>query len=392
MKFSRIRALSLITLVTTGAVVFLTPPRLPEETLAACRNYEDDPALAIQSCTALLEISRLRSEQRAYILNRRSSAHKSAGDYVAGLSDLEAALELEPDNLRYKVLHAQALYETGETEAGITTLEELEQSYPNEALALNTLAYFYRREGQYDKALPLLERSRNLPQVNDWLQREYPMALAKADREEEAIKIYVAALVADPEAGWASSDLNTLLGPFPNDRYRVSAHLFLDESRAQPDRGDLLTKFLQHCMAAGEGCPPLHPETRANRPEITCEAALEEWVDINPQLESRFHPGNLDERSVADHLRQGTLAAYLIAATYYIEVALNFMEERGPNEARKIILTDRLLHCNENGITDWVMETFLFKKDMGMDDLFHAGFRENLLDLAWSLETKNGSD
>lgn len=391
MKFSRIRALSLITLVTTGAVVFLTPPRLPEETLAACRNYEDDPALAIQSCTALLEISRLRSEQRAYILNRRSSAHKSAGDYVAGLSDLESALELEPDNLRYKVLRAEALYETGETEAGITTLEELEQSYPNEALALNTLAYFYRREDQYDKALPLLERSRNLPQVNDWLQREYPRALAKANREEEAIKIYVAALVADPEASWADKGLTELLAPFPNDLYRVSAHLFVDESRAQPDRGDLLTKFLQHCMAAGEGCPPLHPETRANRPEMTCEAALEELVDINPQLEIA-EPERLQGISEADHLRKGSFGVYTIAAGQYIGAALNFMEGQDLSTARKVILTDRILSCHDNGIVPWAMETFLFEEDMGMDDLFHAGFRENLLDLAWSLETQNGSD
>ena len=385
MKPNRIRLLALIFALTAGAVFYVTPPHLSQAAITACAD-RSDPEGAIKTCTSLLETWRLKPAQRLRLLNLRQLAHDDAGNSAARLADLDAILEMDPDNLGGRVRRASALYDIGANAEAIDSAEGIVVDHPDAPEGLNMLAYLYRRDGRNDLALPLLERSRAVPQDGDWADKTYARALADAGRPEDAIPVYVEALVENPEARWAVDDLRRLAKREAT-LHTAAARSLLPHVREDPGRADLTEAFLMSCIGAGEACPALYPDRREARTEITCEAALTEWVERNPGAGAPIKD-RADPRSIADHVRDGGVSAYIVAAYAYVAQAVAFIKDPAGEDGRDMILLDRMLHCTEGpflpSLTALAMEGLVFEDGNGFDDFFHIALRDNLLDVAWS--------
>jgi tetratricopeptide (TPR) repeat protein len=74
-------------------------------------------------------------------------------DTAAAVAELEVAVQLSPDSVRYTYVYAVALHSTGQTDKAIKVLREADVRLPNTPDILGTLVSLYREAGDMSAAL-----------------------------------------------------------------------------------------------------------------------------------------------------------------------------------------------------------------------------------------------
>ncbi len=162
-RMPMLRALSIgprarIVLATTlVAVGILSSPLLaagstPED-LAACQNEDADAAVRLRACGKVIDDKTQVAEMRAEALLNRGLVHAEAGADDKAVSDLTAAIALNPE---YSTLHYQrgmAYDRQGKGDLAMADLDRAIRLDPTNTDALTYRAFMYTSRGEHDRAL-----------------------------------------------------------------------------------------------------------------------------------------------------------------------------------------------------------------------------------------------
>jgi hypothetical protein len=208
-------------------------------------------------------------------------------------------------------------------------------------------------------------------------------------RTEEAIAAYSDVLAADPEASWADRELDGLLQADMS-LYAVAADAWLAQLLARPERLDLARRFLSDCIGAWRECPPLYPETRVGRPDMSCADALDAFAGLGPGVhDPRALAG--DPRSIMRHLHDRSDRAFAIVGAAYVG-AVSRLVTVDPvvapptiEDARRIVVLNRLLRCPDANPYDRQLGPLGGESGLTFDRLYHAEMRRDVQDFAWAM-------
>ena len=191
-----------------------TPPDASVEIMA-----EDKRAVELAQAGKIAEARKiyedlLAKHPAAYGLHMRlASMYAAEGNAAKGLEHIKLALEKEPENVDFKVLHADLLMETGEKDAAKKILESVDLAQVKDTRAFVNAAINDINAGKADEAVALLTKLiAQFPNDATFLYyrgRAYIVATklpeAKADLEK-----FVAAAPTAPQAADAKRLLEQL--------------------------------------------------------------------------------------------------------------------------------------------------------------------------------------
>lgn len=155
--------------------------------LAALAAQSGDHATAMRELSALIQ----QNPKEAGLHIRLGETQRLAGDYRSALESFRKARELAPKDPGANLYYALMLEATGQSALSKPVYEEVLKLQPDNAVALNNLAYLLAESGQdLDHALTLAQRAKqrmpNDPNVSDTLGWIY----IKKNLSEQAIQIY----------------------------------------------------------------------------------------------------------------------------------------------------------------------------------------------------------
>lgn len=169
-------------------------------------DQADDPTLAVEACTTLIESGEesSRTVEAAYL--NRGMSYADLGEYQLAIGDLEAAIRLNP---RYATAYrnlGRVLIHTEQFEQAVRALDDAIRLEPESAVAYVDRGVAYRGLGQlqqaidnYDEAIRL-DASLELAHINRFhAQRVFAYRLYSEDQPNEALPYIEQALEFDPE-------------------------------------------------------------------------------------------------------------------------------------------------------------------------------------------------
>lgn len=92
-------------------------------------------------------------DPKAIVYERIASCYENIGEYDLAISNLDKALQLEPNNLRAKATKADVLYESGHVDEAIKELDNILSDYPEWTYGYHRRGWFKENEGNVDGAI-----------------------------------------------------------------------------------------------------------------------------------------------------------------------------------------------------------------------------------------------
>jgi len=240
--------------------------------------------------------------------------------------------------------------------------------------------------GEFSRAAELLEadfdRLEGLTRDKSRMFQQLAGLITESSQSETRISELTIRLDADPGDRFAAYLLASLY--IEREDFAQSALVFHRFALHDPDNHRVVAHFLANCMMAKEECPPLFPERRSLRPEISCADALEYYSDTFPAVDDEWwNPWS------TYWLLRRQKSAWITAANIY-NAAYLIVNVRGEtlirSQAATIILSDRIMRCNADtpGGQQYIeIVERTTAPGQSFYELYHDEMRQNLLDVAW---------
>jgi tetratricopeptide (TPR) repeat protein len=164
---------------------------------------QQNAASAIGMFAALLEGQDLHEQQRSIALARRGYMYQAVGQYDKSLLDLNEALRIDPDDVRYLELRSITYSALGQHDRAFADLHHAMQIKRNDSDVLITRAKAYRALGRYEEALSDFDRALEIDPVSDWILAMRGNTYFALGRYEEALSDFDRALEIDPNYAFA---------------------------------------------------------------------------------------------------------------------------------------------------------------------------------------------
>ncbi len=265
---------------------------------------------------------------------------------------------------------------------------------PTHAYSLRHKAWLHRLDGEYDQALDLIVRALAAEPVNEWAIGELDRILALTGRLSEFPEYLTPVIKRATEAEELAFERGTNL--IKQGRGEVAVQIFYSLMQHDPDDWENQRRFLDACLGAGDDCPPLWPEKRQDRPEITCEKAIE----LSAVTEFGIL-GPLESGISTKELLQDPDTSWRVASAAYVGATI--LQTGGTNGssggeikvAQAIILYDTIMGCFPGSEASKYYREFIRSQSaqevngeqVFFHDLyFHENLRQNRLDLAWEVK------
>lgn len=269
-------------------------------------------------------------------------------------------------------------------------------------------ACFAETPGEIRARVDALEEAGASVQAAELLEAEFEVLHAEID-DERAIFLQLARLIDD--AGQRDArivDLEAQLAENPQDRfaryvlaslymvredYAKSAPVFRELVRQEPQNLKTTNMFFRSCLGAGDDCPPLWPEKRADRPKISCEEAIEFSLVASPRSLEPMESGFSFYEMLQDPEK-----SWGLAAKAYTVAAIVLMQGSGDHlagAAQGVILYDEIMRCYPNSqgaeyfrerIRSQSLQEVAGEEVFFHDLFFHENLRQNRLDVAWRIK------
>lgn len=120
--------------------------------IARCVYEHQDPQTCLRFCQKSIDLQ----PEEAYAYALAALAYGETGKYETGLSALDTALRLEPDELHHWLLKSEYLIQLNREEEVEQTLRECCAHFPNEPKAWLAYSYYFVGIGDMEKAISLL--------------------------------------------------------------------------------------------------------------------------------------------------------------------------------------------------------------------------------------------
>ncbi len=140
---------------------------------------------------------------------------------------------------------------------------------------------------------------------------------------------------------------------FPLTRKAVLEEFSKVQRELRGDSGDknLRKDMLLFCQFLGPHCPPLFPEKRASYPKMTCDAAIDRFLDLNPKfIESFKVVDNVPARELLrDLFDKRDVRMRAVYQLFYQTVSSQFEKGNPVVSNSDLILHTRVFHCVSGG-------------------------------------------
>ncbi|MBI1494443.1 tetratricopeptide repeat protein [Halocynthiibacter styelae] len=336
------------------------------------------------------------ASDHAYTLRHKSWLHRLDGEYEIGLGLIIRSLEIDPEHDRgiRALLYTLKQLDREDDVAQIHNTIVVEHT-PDRASITEKWVDALEESGEYVQAAELLEAEFDLLQAEAKDERQLFMQLARMVNESGQAEARIAELTDQIDAEPGDRFALYLLGSLHSTReeFALSAFALQGLVRREPENAKAAGLFLVNCLGAGDDCPSLWPEKRGDRPEISCEDAIE--------LSAVAEPGILEplENGISLYeAMQDPDKSWIVAATSYTGATIAQIEVKQDNMitvAQAIILYDAIMGCYPGSEGTLVLQeqTRLQSaqevggKQVFFQDLyFHENLRQNRLDLAWEVK------
>lgn len=121
---------------------------------------------------------------------KRSIAHQQLMDYPSALADLNAALQLEPTNVKYLTNRADLLQSMGNSVRAVQNFQKALSLKPNDLLLKYELGKAYLVLNDYNKAYQIFEEIQTVDSTNVMYNKYSAFTAYKANRNKRAIQLY----------------------------------------------------------------------------------------------------------------------------------------------------------------------------------------------------------
>ncbi len=155
-----------------------------QSVLAKIDLQEGNFASALENASAAYEGAKTSENLFLLVRSLQSNRRASQINKVIG-----AHIQQFPDDLSVKLLYAERLIRTDVNKA-IELYKEIEQSAPNNFLALNNLGFLLMTKGELDDALQFAERAYKLEPNNIGIVDTYAQVLVQRGELERAVEVY----------------------------------------------------------------------------------------------------------------------------------------------------------------------------------------------------------
>mgnify|MGYP000498262655 CR=1 FL=1 len=234
-------------------------------------------------------------------------------------------------------------------------------------------------------------------------ERQLFMQLARMLIESDQAEARIAALSVRLDAVPEDRFALYLLGSLHHGReeFALGGPPLRELARLEPENAKVVGLFFVNCLGAGDDCPPLWPEKRDDRPEITCDEAIEFDGIVHPEtlepLENINNLGPLEKGTSFNEVLQDPERSWIVASAAYMGATIVQMDGGKENEAgvaQAIILYDTIMECfPDSEGTRYYREYTRSQSAQEMngepvffqDLYFHENLRQNRLDLAWEV-------
>lgn len=249
--------------------------------------------------------------------------------------------------------------------------------------------YTLEGAGNYAQAADLLEaefdRLEGLSRDKSHMFHRLAGLITDSGQSEIRIAELTTRLDADPGDSFAAYLLASL--HIEREDFAQSALVFHGFALHEPDNYRVVAHFLASCMMAKEECPPLFPDRRSMRPEISCADALAYYSDTFPRVDGEWwNPWS------TYWLLRRQKSAWITAANIYnaAYIVVNFRDEKWSNShAATIILSDHIMRCNADipgGMQSIELVKQTAEPGQSFYEVYHEEMRENMLDVAWGVK------
>ncbi len=335
----------------------------------------------------------------AYTLRHKSWLHRLDGEYEIGLGLIIRSLEIDPEHDRgiKALLYTLKQLDRGDDVAQIHN-DIVAEHTPDRASITEKWVDALEEAGEYAQAAELLEAEFDLLQEAAEDERQLFMQLARMLIESGEAEARIAELTVRANAEPADRFTLYLLGALHHAReeFALGGNPLRDLVRLEPGNAKAAGLFLVNCLGAGDDCPPLWPKKRADRPEISCEDAIE--------LDAIVHPNTLEplENGISfNEVLQDPDKSWVAASAAYTGATIAQMNGTRENRigvAQATILYDAIMECfpdsegtryyREYTRSQSVQE--VNGEEVFFQDLYsHENLRQNRLDLAWEVKGYN---
>ena len=170
-------------LLTALALTGLPARAADRQDFDACRAATN-VAIAIASCTRVIDDTRLRPEARAEAYWSRGEANDQTGQKERAIADYTEAIRLEPDATRAYFARGQIYQSRGDHDLAIADFSKFVQLDPKAFGALYARGNSYREKGDLDRAIAdYNEAIRILPNLPSAYHARGVAYRLKGDRE-----------------------------------------------------------------------------------------------------------------------------------------------------------------------------------------------------------------
>ena len=133
-------------------------PKDYSETIADCRSDKLAPDDAIIACTKLIERPDISNENLNFFLGKRAWAFRRADDFKSAISDIDRALELQPNNINMWVRRAYINDASGAIKTAAEDFKKALELDPSKVSTLMHRANLLYLRGDYETALQDYEK------------------------------------------------------------------------------------------------------------------------------------------------------------------------------------------------------------------------------------------
>ncbi len=185
----------------------------------------------VDSSIATLQEAIPKVEQKDVMYHQIGNIYNSRRQHLQAMQYYRKAVELNPDDPGHRIALAEVLDSNGDFKEAESTLKNLIEQYPDNATALNNLAYMYINEDKnLDDAEKYLERALEIEPQNGAFLDSYGWLMFKKGKTEKAISYIQSAIDmigADPELFDHMGDIYRHLGEFEKSQEYYSRALEL---------------------------------------------------------------------------------------------------------------------------------------------------------------------
>jgi lipoprotein NlpI len=170
------------------------------------KNVTNNPDLALEGCTALIESGRLSEEDVFKVLIIRGVAYRNKGNYNQAIQDFDKAIRLKPDVAEAFNNRGVTYDYKGDYERAIQDYNQVIRLRPDDAAAFNNRGLVYHEKGEYDRAIQDFDQAIRLkPGYAEAFESRGSAYLARGDYDR-AIQDYGQAIKLEPNYAGDFSD------------------------------------------------------------------------------------------------------------------------------------------------------------------------------------------